>query len=88
MKDIEQPQEIKLVVGHVYRAKRPKPCFLGFTRFFNDRQIVHLGAFSVQYDGITVKRGQKYPVMDITKFVKWMGSDVTDQTPKGDWNKF
>lgn len=41
--------------------------------------------YIVQYDASNLKMGKRYPKMSMTEFLKWVGEDVTDQTPKGTW---
>jgi len=75
----------KILVGHIYRAKNPKPCFVGHIEFFNDRQVTWIGLSEVQYDSPTVRNGRKYPKVSIEKFKAWMGDDVTEQMPELEW---
>jgi len=41
--------------------------------------------YIVQYDSPTVKNGKHYPTMPMEKFLAWVGADVTDIMPSGDW---
>lgn len=79
---------IQLEAGRVYRAKRPRPCMVGFDRVFNDRMILRLGPSGVQYDSPTVKDGQHYPIISREQFEAWAGRDVTDETPVGFWAEY
>lgn len=60
-----------LVVGGVYRAK--KPGRVGWAGDFNDREILHIGLAEVQYDGPAVALGRKYPKVMIKDFLAWAG---------------
>ena len=73
-------------LNHVYRAKKPKIVGL-FTRNYDDRMVVYIGPKGVQYDSPTVKFGGKYKLVTFDNFLKWAGKDVTEQTPKGDWEE-
>lgn len=66
-----------LVVGKWYRAKR----HLESAFSNNDRQIVYLSSdkTQVQYDGDTVKMGQRRPVVDVEKFLKWAERVITQE---------
>jgi len=63
-----------LIVGHVYRARRPQEILF---RGMNDRTIIWKGPFKVQYDGPSVKMGQHYPTVSIEEFLGWAKMDVT-----------
>lgn len=76
---------LELIQGHCYRAKKPRATGGLFSPVYNDRQIVHVGIETIQYDSPTVKNGSHYPKVTKEKFLAWAGSDVTDQMPKGDW---
>lgn len=75
---------LRLLVGHTYRAKRPRRAFGGG---YNDRTIMWMGGTmkgpSVQYDGPSVADGQHYPTVTREAFLAWAASDVTEekQTP-------
>ena len=77
--------DIELIVGHVYSAKRPKA--LGFPPLLNDRQIKWIGMFEVQYDSPSVAMGRKYPRISKEKFLAWAKEDVTMLCPEGEWRK-
>jgi len=77
--------EAELKVGQVWSAKRLRASYVGCDRVWNDRQIVYLGAFTVQYDSPAVKPGQKYKTVTKAEFVKWADKDVSSYMPKGDW---
>lgn len=79
------PEELKLAVGRVYRGHKPTSTGSIFNPVVNDRQILWIGAFELQYDSPTVKNGQHYKRMLISDFRKWAAKDVTDQMPEGDW---
>lgn len=85
----EMKTEIKrenLKVGQVWRAKKPQRVGL-IRQYWNDRMIIYIGPAEVQYDSPAVGNGKKYPRISMERFLKWVGSDVTAQTPKGDWNE-
>lgn len=75
-----------LVVGHIYRAKKPK-CVRLFREgdFYDDRQILYIGTTSLQFNSVTVISGRRYPMIDRERFEKWAGEDVTEGYPKGEW---
>lgn len=78
---------LALVVGRVYRAKRPADSW----GLVNDRQIKWVGLLDVQYDSPTIISGRKYPTVKQDAFRKWAARDVTDEMPKGlwmDWRDF
>jgi hypothetical protein len=77
-----------LKVGHVYSAKCPRVVGM-FSRLLNDRQIIWIDSlgFQLQYDSPTVVPGRKYPRIEVEKFLKWAGSDVTALCPPDDWRK-
>lgn len=79
------PEELKLEVGHVYRGHKPTRTGSFFNPVVNDRQILWIGAFELQYDSPTVKNGHRYKRMLISDFRKWAAQDVTEQMPEGDW---
>lgn len=66
-----------LKVGHVYKAKRSRVVGSLVFPYWNDREIIWMGITDLQYDGPTVKTGQRFPKMDIKKFLEWAGEDVT-----------
>ena len=74
---------IELKVGRVYRAK--KRSISGF--YLNDRQIKWIAQDGslIQYDAPAVANGRKFPTVAREAFEKWVGSDVTDQLPPGEW---
>lgn len=78
-------EPIKLEVGRTYRAKKPRPVSCGFDRVVNDRTVLFVGAFEVQYDSPAVGNGRHYPRMSIEKFCQWCDRDVTAELPPGDW---
>ncbi|ELY5803530.1 hypothetical protein SNN69_002916 [Cronobacter sakazakii] len=75
---------IELKIGRCYRAKKPRPAGQ-FTTCVNDRQIIHIGINTVQYDGPSVHAGRKYPTVSKEKFLEWASHDVTDELPPGEW---
>lgn len=72
-------------VNRVYRAKKDRPVSVGFDRVHNDRMIIHVGTFDVQYDAPTVRNGRRYPSVSKEKFAAWAGEDVTGTLPETDW---
>lgn len=68
----------QIIVGHCYRAKRPRQAGFGHV---NDRDVIYRDQDSVQYDGPAVKFGRRKPVVSIEDFLAWAGADVTDQVP-------
>lgn len=78
-------ETLKLKVGRTYRGKKPRCAGLGYV---NDRTVLYLGAYSVQYDGPSVKNGSRYPTVDITEFLAWADRDVTDELPPGEYARW
>lgn len=74
---------VSLVVGRVYRAKKPKGC--SFPPLCDDRQIKWIGGDQVQYDSPSVQNGRRYPTISRDKFLAWVDRDVTDELPDGEW---
>ena len=70
--------------GRTYRAKKPANC----KGFFNDRTVIYVGHFDVQYDGPAVSNGSHYPSVTKEKFLKWAGRDVTDELPEGRYQEW
>lgn len=68
-----------LIVGHVYKGKNPRKTGSFLEPVWNDREVVWIGIMEVQYDGPTVKTGQKFPRVSIEKFLGWASEDITDQ---------
>lgn len=79
---------MKIEVNHTYEAKKPRRVSLIYDEVFNDRMVLWVGAFELQYDSPTVKRGRSFPRMKIADFEEWAGRDVTDSMPKGDWRPY
>jgi len=75
---------LELKVGRVYRGKRPRGIGL-FPPLCDDRQIIHIGLDTIQYDSPSVSGGRHYPKVSRERFEKWASHDVTDQLPKGEW---
>ena len=73
--------ELQLELGRAYRAKKPR----NSGGLVNDRTIVWIGTFEVQYDGPAVKFGSKYPRISKEDFRAWAERDVTDELPKGEY---
>lgn len=76
--------ELELVRGRTYRAKKPANS-LGLV---NDRTIMWVGAFEVQYDGPVVANGRNYPRVTKEAFRKWADRDVTAELPDGEYAKW
>ena len=81
---LSMSDELELVQGHVYSAKRPQLVGI-FDRRWNDRQILRLWEKTLQYDSPTIQDGRKYPTVTREQFLHWAKEDVTEQTPEGDW---
>lgn len=64
-----------LVVGGLYRGKRPKRC--GFGTDMDDRVIIFMNPLDtgehrvLQYDSYAVRDGRHYPSTDVGKFLRW-----------------
>lgn len=78
-------ESIELIAGHTYEGKQKRRINFVFDTVINDRHILHMGCDTVQYDSPTVRPGKRYPTVSKEKFIKWLGKDVTDEMPKGDW---
>lgn len=77
-----KPAELELRVGRTYRAKRPAAAGTLFDQFVNDRTILWIGLWEVQYDGPSVGFARNFPKVTIEAFRKWAARDVTDELPK------
>lgn len=66
-----------LKVGQVYEAKKPRRVGM----YVNDRQIIWIGMFEVQYDGPAVANGRHYPRITIEVFIAWAARNVTSEMP-------
>ena len=73
-----------ILPGRCYEAKKPEKHHSGF---WNDRQVrwVNSDRTKVQYDGPTVANGRHFPTIEMDKFLKWVGRDVTALMPDGEW---
>lgn len=81
-------EELKL--NHIYKAKRSRVAEV-FSGNYNDRQIIHLGIDTVQYDSPTVRNGRHFPTVSMEKFLQWAERDITEvyQTiPLNKWRDF
>ena len=77
---------MELIKNHVYSAKRKQ--YIGLCDMLNDRQILHVGLYSIQYDSPTIRDGRHYPTVLKDQFLKWAKNDVTDQMPTdGRWRE-
>lgn len=72
-------------LNHVYRNKKPKPVGSLFHPVYDDRQVIWIGMFELQYDSPTIKTGGKYRKVLIEDFKKWAGENITGTLPEGDW---
>lgn len=71
---------------HIYEAKRPRAVGSAISPRVNDRMVLYISPLgAVQYDGPTVKIGQRMPMVSMKKFLKWAGRDITDHMPEDDW---
>ena len=70
-------------VGRVFAAKKPKR--VGFSGFWDDRQILWAGRDQIQYDSPALGLGRRYPMVTRQAFEAWAGQDVTDQVPEDSW---
>ncbi|MDH1511816.1 hypothetical protein N5I28_18870 [Pseudomonas mosselii] len=77
------PEILKLERGRTYRGK--KPACVRSCGLVNDRTVIYVGVDEVQYDGPSVAPGRHYPRMPIKKFLEWVGHDVTDELPAGEY---
>jgi hypothetical protein len=80
--------ELTLVVGHVYRAKKPRPAGGILFPVYNDRVIIWIGETTVQYDGPAVPEGRHFPRVKKEAFLKWAAKDVTNELPPGRWKSW
>lgn len=73
---------LELKVGRTYRAKKPAPSDASRAALVNDRTVIWVGEFDVQYDGPAVAIGRKLPRVSKEAFLKWADRDVTDELPE------
>lgn len=92
VKDRQEPeyrstelQRHELRTGRTYRGKKPRPVTRGFDRLVNDRTVIWIGAYELQYDGPSVGNGARYPRASIDEFLAWADRDVTDELPAGEY---
>lgn len=78
-------QTLELKVGRTYRAKKPG---MAGGAYVNDRTILYIGTYTVQYDGPCVREGARYPTVDIADFQAWADRDVTDELPPGEYARW
>lgn len=78
-------ENLSLVVGRVYRAKRPARTGSIIDPVWNDRMIIWIGEYDVQYDSPAITLGRRYPRVSKEAFLKWAHSDITDQMPNNEW---
>jgi len=62
-----------LKVGGVYRAKRYREFPFGGS---NDRNILWMDEYEVQYNSDSVKIGRRYPKISIGAFLRWAKEKV------------
>jgi len=70
-----------IVVGGLYRAKRPARCSNGE---MNDRVVIYIGrlGLDLQYDSYSIPNGRHYPRVDMDKFLRWASHRINeDGTP-------
>lgn len=74
-----KPEDIK--VGTWYRGKRFKEGVFGIVN--NDRGVIWISPNrkEVQYDGYTVKIGQRRPIISMEKFLKWVKEEIPEGNP-------
>ncbi len=75
---------MEIEINKCYRAKKPRES----RGYYNDRVVIWMSDYEVQYDGPAVANGRKYPTVPLNKFEEWAGADVTDSLPAGDWQEF
>lgn len=80
--------DLALAVGRTYRAKKPAPAGPLFDQHVNDRTVIYVGMYDVQYDGPSVAFGRKYPKVSREAFLKWADRDVTDELPAGEYARW
>lgn len=82
----DTPRELELVVGGVYRAKRPRKMWVDIDGpVYNDRTILWMSddGGRLQYDGPAVGVGRHYPKVSREQFLKWAGRRI-EATPNQD----
>lgn len=57
--------------------------------FYDDRQVAWVSSdrTRVQYDSPMARPGRRLPVMNMEKFLKWAGKDVSALMPRGKWRE-
>lgn len=77
-------EQLPLIKGHVYEAKRP----ITAGGYVSDREIVWINADEVQYDSPSVPNGRRLPRVSHAEFRNWAARDITDEMPVGgDWRR-
>lgn len=72
-----------IVVGGLYRAKRPKPCGFLSTQI-DDRVIIYMDKLDtgehrgLQYDSYSVRDGLHYPRVSVGKFLRWASHRINE----------
>lgn len=68
--------QLKIEAGKFYRAKKPTKCEDGG---FNDRHVLYVSRDGnrVQYDSPTIGQNRHYPTIELEKFLKWVGKEIT-----------
>jgi len=82
----ESACSLRLLVGRVYRARKPKSS--GIPPLCDDRKILQVNDDTVIYDSPSVKVGMRYPTISCEKFLAWADRDVTDELPEGQWENY
>jgi hypothetical protein len=74
-----KPEDI--TVGKWYRGKNFRAGIFG--NINNDRVVVWISPnrTEIQYDGDTVKMGQRRPIIPMEKFMKWVKDEVPEGNP-------
>lgn len=80
-------EQLILKAGRTYRAKKPGKSGPGLV---NDRTVVwtSIGGNQVQYDGPSVRVGQRRPTVTREAFLEWASHDVTDELEPGEYAKW
>lgn len=75
---------MKLEHNKTYRGKKPGRS----NGYVNDRTLIYIGVFEVQYDGPMVRLGAHYKRCSKEEFLEWASHDVTNELPGGDYQSW
>ena len=72
-----------LITGHIYQGKRRMKVLTSSGHStYNDRRIMWISAYMLQYDSPSIKTGQERPIVSIIEFLNWAKADITNEEHK------